>query len=76
MKRGKYVLINSNSDSSVFFTKVWAVEKENNASIAIAPNQFFSQFASWKRNHNKCSLKEFVESEFVIWYIYLFIRRF
>ena len=41
MKRGKYVLINSDSDSSGVFTKVWAVEKENNVSIAIAPKQFF-----------------------------------
>ena len=27
---------------------------------------FFSQFVSWKRNHNKYSLKKFVDSEFEI----------
>jgi hypothetical protein len=26
----------------------------------------FSQFASWKRNHNEYSLKKFVDSEFEI----------
>ena len=34
---------------------------------------FFSQFASWKKNHNKYSLKFFVDSEFeigeTIWWI-------
>ena len=49
MKRGKYVLINSDSDSSGVFTKVWAVEKENNASIAIAPNQFFFSVCQLKK---------------------------
>ena len=48
---------------------VWAVEKENK--ILIGPKQFFSQFASWKRNHNRYSLnrKSNFEISETIWWI-------
>ena len=36
------------------FSSVWAVEKENK----LVPSRFFSQYASWKRNHNRYSLKK------------------
>ena len=39
------------------FISVWAIEKENK--LLIGQKQFFSQFASWKRNHHKYSLKWF-----------------
>ena len=47
-----------------FFNKFWAFEKESE--LVIGPKQAFFQFASWKRNHNKDSLKKFVDSEFEI----------
>ena len=37
---------------------VWTVEKENK--LLISPNQFFSQCASWKINHNKYSYVYFI----------------
>ena len=47
------------------FFSVWAVEKGNK--FLFVPKQFFcSQFASWKRNHDKYSLEKFVDSEFEI----------
>ena len=42
-------------------TKQWILN-----SLIFSTN--FSQFASWKRNHNKYSLTQFVDSEFVIWW--------
>ena len=44
--------------------------------IRICTKQGFSQFASWKRNHNKYSSKKFVNSEFGIrdWWNYLMNR--
>ena len=57
---------------------VWKVEKENK--FLIDPKRFFSQFFSWKRNHNKYFLKEFVDTKFkigeTIWWIrYVFILK-
>ena len=46
------------------FFPAWAVEKENK--LLIGPKIVFSQFQSWKRNHNKSSLKRFVDFEFEI----------
>ena len=49
----KYVT-NSSHDLTNFFLEffsVWAVEKENKQVI-------FPQYASWKKNHNKYSLKK------------------
>ena len=46
------------------FFSVWAAEIEN--IFLIVPKQFLYQFACWKRNHNKHSLKKFVDSRFEI----------
>ena len=47
------------------FFSVGTVEKENRLLIG-SKQVFFSQFDSWKRNHNKHSLKKFVDLEFEI----------
>ena len=47
------------------FFSVRAVEKENKLLIG-SKQVFFSQFDSWKRNHNKYWLKHFVYLEFEI----------
>ena len=53
------------------FFSAWAVEKENKR--LVGPKQFFSQITSWKRNNDKYSLKELIDSEFeigeTIWWI-------
>ena len=48
------------------FFSIWVVEKEKK--LPICPKQFtFSQFASWKRDQNKYSLKKlYVFSKFEI----------
>ena len=42
------------------FFSVWAVEKE----LLIGRKQVFSEFASWKWNHNRYLLKKFADTEF------------
>ena len=58
------------------FFSVWADEKENK--LVIGPRQYFSQFATWEKNHNKNSLTKFLNSEFkvgkTIWRIRLSCR--
>ena len=49
-----------------FFTNFSQFEQlKKKTNFLLVQNRFFSQFASWKRNHNKYSLKRFVCS--VVW---------